>query len=48
MPYSCAGTAEEQRPAGQQLADLQRSIADMEADRAGDVQFEKAGKQLGL
>ncbi|KAL4435460.1 hypothetical protein ABPG77_006222 [Micractinium sp. CCAP 211/92] len=42
------GTAEEQRPAGQQLADLQRSIADMEADRAGDVQFEKAGKQLGL
>jgi hypothetical protein len=43
-----AGTAPEQRAPKDQLKELQQSIADMEGERAGDVAFQKASKELGM
>lgn len=47
-PYPAAGTAEEQQAPGERLEELQRSIAQMERERAGDVEFQRASKELGM
>lgn len=42
------GSAEEQRPPVDRLAELQASITEMEVERAEDVEFQKASKRLGM
>lgn len=45
---SPAGTAPEQAPPADQLSALQQSIAAMEGQRAQDVAFQKASKELAM